>query len=44
MFYAMAMIYAIIIKERKGFYGNTDYRKVGDILFKFEMPFQNRFM
>jgi hypothetical protein len=35
----MAMIYALIIKEKKGFYGNTDYRKAGEAIFRFEAAF-----
>ena len=40
----MAMIYALIIKEKKGYYGNNDYRKAGEAIFKVETSIQSRFM
>lgn len=33
----MAMIYSLIIKEKKGVYGNTDFRKAGETLFRSEI-------
>ena len=38
MFTAMGMIYGLIMKENKGYYGNTDFRKAADAIFKLNYP------
>lgn len=38
----MAMIYAIIIRERAGKYGNTDFTKAGEAIFRQEYRSNNR--
>jgi hypothetical protein len=31
------MIYALIMKEKKGKYGRTDYTRAGETILRFEM-------
>jgi hypothetical protein len=40
----MGMIYAIITKDKRGIYGNTDFKKAGEYIFGFERTSGPRFM
>jgi len=40
----MAMIYALIMKEKKGIYGNTEFKRAGEAIFLFDVSLHNRFL